>query len=359
MTSMPSSPRILVVSGLLLALLFTLNPAQAEPVRTPRQMIDDLGIQTRQILESATADKTPEDAERAVAEQITALSQGEPGHLSLTEADPRGRTPLMLAASGAYPLVVAALLADPGVKLRINAPDADGATAWMVASFAPALTLAACQPGNLTAERAPLLPPYLRRMNHLLKAKGTAIGAIVRLLEEAGAEVRPDEAKRIWLARCPNATAALRAALAGGDLMPTLVKEAITRQSQFNKAARDSLDKVPARPPEGMQFVAEPAAMSEGARMSPLLTVHQMDCGRMNFHPAFDVQWKGEILFDTVIETRAGVVEAVDFKLLAPLRQRPGIDTISALRSAILGALAHYECKGDQVFEQEFQFKFE
>ena len=351
MTTMPSRS---LAAGVLLALLLALQPAQAQPDKTPRKLIEDLGLQVRQILESAKPDRTPEDAERAVAEQITALSRSAPGHLSLTAPDDRGRTPLMLAVSGAYPLVVQALLADPGVKLQVNLPDAEGATAWMTANFAPTLTLVACQPGNLTVERSQLMPPYLRRMAHLLKAKGAAVGAIVRMLQEAGAEPNAEEARRVWLARCPNTTAELRSALASAELQPTLINAAVTSQRAFNKAARESLSKLPARPPQGMRFVAEPAAMPDGVRISPLLSVHQMNCAHMAFLRLPEMlEWRGEMLLKAIVQTRAGVVEVADFELLSG-KGHPQV--VDIFRNAILGALAAYQCSGDQVFEQEFQF---
>ncbi|MEO6279716.1 ankyrin repeat domain-containing protein [Roseateles sp.] len=352
---MPSRSHLLSTGALLLTLLYALQPAHAQPARTPRQLIDNLGVEVRQILETSKPDKTPEDAERAVAAQIMALSQGAPGHLSLTELNEYGRTPLMLAARGGYPLVVQALLADPGVKLRINVRDAEGATAWMEANFAPTLTLAACQPGVLTAERYLLLPPYLRRMAHLLKAQGTAIGAIVRQLEEAGAEAQPEDAKRVWLARCPNATPELRAALADGALMPTLTREAVSRQSAFNKAALENIASVPARPPEGMKFVTGPSGPDEGP-ISPLLTVHQMNCVRMAHPQVPRTDWTGSILLKAIAQIRDGIVETADIQLIGE-PQRPNV--VEVFRKAILMALSGYQCPGDHVFEQVFQFKID
>lgn len=350
MTSMPIRS---LTTGILLVLFIALPQARAETDKTPRQLIETLGVDVRQILEARKPDKTPEDAERAVAAQITALSQASPGHLSLTEVDQHGHTPLMLAASGGYPLVVAALLADPAVKLRINVRDEDGATVWMHASFAPTLTLAACQPGVLTAERSVLLPPYLRRMGHLLKTQGTAIGAVIRQLEEADAVQEPDEAKRVWLARCPNAAPELRAALAQGELMSTLIKQAVSRQSAFNKAALANIANVPARPPADMKFIAGTPVERP---ISKLLSVDEMACLRRPLPPVPNMEWSGEILLEVILQTRAGVVEAADFRVLG---KPPETRVVEAFREVLLGTLSGYQCLGDHVFKQEFQFKFD
>jgi len=337
-------------------LLLGAAAAQAQEQRTPRQMIEHLGVQIRQNLEDAKATRTPEDLERAVAEKITAFIGSAPGHLSLTAPDSNGRTPLMLAAGDGYPLVVRALLADASVKLRINEPDRDGATAWMLASFALPLTLVACEPGTLTLERYPLLPPYQRRMAHLLKDKGTAIFAIPGMLEEAGASADAESAKRVWLARCPNAAPELREALASGGLRQTLVKDAVTRLREFNKLAQEAPKSIPIRPPRDMVFVRDGQKPSM-ERRSPLLQLSQMTCERMEEPelPTF-VSWSGRILLKAVARTRAGVVEAADLQVLSENKPLAATDYFSAL---ILRALATYRCEGDAVFEQEFEFRID
>lgn len=342
-------------STALLALLLTSLLAHAQPAKTPRQLIDHLGVDIRQSLENSKAGKTPEDLERAVADQITGLIGSAEGHLSLTDTDNHGRTPLMLAASYGYAQVVRALLADPSVKLRINQPDDEGATAWMLANFAPALTLVACEPGTLTAERYVLLPPYLRRMSYLLKTKGAAVGSVVQMLEAAGAEANADEAKRMWLARCPNAAPELREALAGGDLMRTLINDALVRQRNFNKLAHDSPRSVPLKPPVGMRFVHSGRRAQRGGQ-SPLLNMDQMDCQwkRPEF-PAKDPNWTGTMEFKITVVTRAGIVEAADIDRKSPKDVELGIEEL--FRGVIIDALAGYRCDGDHVFEQEFQFK--
>ncbi|MDR7295267.1 hypothetical protein J2X16_000588 [Pelomonas aquatica] len=317
-------------------------------------MIEDLDLEVRKILESSKSDKTPEDAERAVADEIGALVRRSEGHLSLTDVDLRGRTPLMLAARGSYPLVVKALLADPSVKLRVNQPDADGVTAWMLANFAPTLTLVACQPGTLTRERYVLLPPYLRRMGHLLQTKAAAIGEVITLLRQSGAEADEDAAKRLWLAQCPNATPALREALAGGRLMQTLVNEALARQQEFNETATKDVKLLPEKPPDGMKFTREDKGRN-GAPL-PALDVQQLHCVHMEKPQIGTLQWSGNVLIRAVVKTSAGVVETVDFETMSA--RPPAAKFMDYFRAVILRALAGYQCKGDHTFEQEFEFDY-
>jgi hypothetical protein len=355
---MPSSPRFKRLSLLLLALPLWLQPAQAEPPRSPRQLIDGLGMEIRQILESSSPTRTPEDAERAVADQISALIRSSEGHLSLTEPDARGRTPLMLAASSSYALVVQALLADPSVRLTVDVADASGKTAWMVASFAPAMTLVACQPGNLTIERYTLMPPYVLRMSHLLKTRASAVSATIEALEAAGAERRPDDAKRAWLAQCPNTSPELRQALVDGNLMPTLVNTAISRQAEFGKATRGAVKSIPVRPPKDMRFVNE-ADQMHAVKLVPLLQVQQSRCGRMP-KPELtqNLVWQGEILLKAVVSTRAGVVEVADIDTMWVTGDHK-TEAADYFRQMPLKALAGYRCDGDFIFEQEFQYRID
>lgn len=350
-----SSRPLQCVGALLLALLTALQQtAQAQTARTPRQLIEDLDVEVRRILESGKADKTPEDAERAAADEITALVRSAEGHLSLTDMDQRGRTPLMLAAAGGYPLVVQALLADPSVKLRVNQPDAAGVTAWMVANFAPTLTLVACQPGTLTRERYVLLPPYLRRMSHMLKTNAAAIGEVIMQLQQGGAEANEDAVKRLWLAQCPNATPALREALAGNRLTQTLVSEALARQREFNETARKDVMQLPEKPPEGMKFTREDKGRN-GAPL-PALDVQQLYCVHMEKPQVGTLQWSGNVRIRAVVRTRGGVVETVDFETMSS--RPPASKLMDYFRAVILRALAGYQCKGEHTFEQEFQFNY-
>jgi hypothetical protein len=309
-------------------------------------------VEIRQILEDPKSSRTPEDAERAAAAQITALIASAPGDASLTARDPHGRTPLMQAASDGYPLVVTALLTAPGVKREINAVNASGETAWMLAQFAPSLTLAACQPGALTLDRAVLLPPYLRRMAHLLQPQGGAGTVdVVHALEKAGAEQSPEAAKKAWLARCPNATPELRQALAQGPLTATLINEAINRQLAFHKSAKDAFSVTPDKPPQDMRFI--PAAVEAMPAADPTTCTKMPKPDLRGFLPL-----SGEVLFKAVVSTRAGVVEVVDLELASPGKSKGRLESkvVDHLRQMVLRALAGYQCEGEHVFAQEFQF---
>lgn len=341
---MPSRPPfcfLLFVLGLL--------PLAAAAQPTPHQLIGRLGVDIRQAIEDPRRSRAPEDVERAVAQQIEALARSPEGAAALTKRDAQGRTPLMLAVAGAYPLVVKALLADPGVKRTINESNAVGETAWMLAKTAPAMTLMACQPGALTLDRYPLLPPYLARMTVLLKAKTSPVVAIVQALEESGARIDPAAAARAWLARCPNAAPELRQALAGGDLLNTLVNDALQRQTAFNRAHREGSAALPQKPPVDMRFIT-------AADGPPEPHLRDASCGskpRPTLRGALN--WSGTLLFKVAFATRAGVVEVADFTVLSAPAPAPHV--VDHFRGALIQALAGYQCEGDHVFEQEFQFK--
>lgn len=362
-------PRLPRLAALLLALPLLLQaqqaPSQQQPAaeaeqKTPHRLIAQLGIEIRRLLEDPKASRTPEQAEQAVADQIAALIARSPGDQSLTQADVRGRTPLMQAVSDAYPLVVKALLADADVKFQINAVDRQGESAWMLANFVPTVTLAACQPGVLTRERAVLLPPYLRRMSTLLRSNAAGPIDILASLQAAGAVGDRDALRSAWLTRCPNAAPELRQALAGdADLMATLINDAIARQLAFNKRVGDGAADVPSAPPADMRFVNLPERADDrsSARkpVSPLLTMAQIRCPRMT-KPELPgpLNWRGELTLKAIVATRAGVVEAVDFEVKSPTRDKVAVNYF---RAVVLRALAGYQCEGELLFEQEFSFK--
>ncbi|MGM9480759.1 ankyrin repeat domain-containing protein [Roseateles sp. NT4] len=335
---------------LLTSLLLTLPLAQADPpARTAHQLIDKLGITLRQANADARQGRQA-DAERAVAEQIGALMAHPESRAALVDTDEQGRTPLMLAVSGGYLPVVKALLADADVRAAINRPDANGETAWMVANFAPAMTLMACQPGALTLERYPLLRPYLQRMTGLMEAKPSVVAAIVQVLEAAGAEPTPEAARKAWVARCPNATPELQQVIARSPLLPSLVDGSLARLMAFNKAYREGDVGIAQKPPEGMRFIAMPTPA--------VLDVKRVNCARMT-PPALRgaLDWSGSLLFRARIATRAGIVEGVDFTVMSPADPDPRV--VDFFRGALIRALAGYQCEGDHVFEQDFNFKVE
>ncbi len=336
----------------LLVLALALPTVHAAPEVAPSQLIDRLGLAIRKVLEDPKS-VTPIDVERAVAGRIMALIAISPDHPSLTEADAEGRTPLMLAASDGYAEVVEALLASPKVRQTIDQRDVAGETAWMKASFAPSLTLVACQPGTLTRQRYALLQPYLRRAGHLMKTQGAAIDATVRVLEAAGARADPEAAKLAWLARCPNASPELRQALADGPLTRTLVSHAVAQQGAFNKAMFIG---VLAEPPEGMKFVRDGVARQRVERQTGQNPIEGIRCLAMRRPEIPLLNWVGEMTFNVVVHTRAGMVEVVDFEGDVRPKEKA---VANALRSAILEALRDYRCQGDHVFEQRFDFKFE
>ncbi|PTT79785.1 hypothetical protein DBR42_20725 [Pelomonas sp. HMWF004] len=248
-----------------------------------------------------------------------------------------------------------ALLTDPAVKLSVNQADGDGATAWMLASFAPALTLPSCQPGTLTRQRYVLLPPYLLHMAQLLKTGADPVALVVRQLQLAGADTDAEAAKRLWLKQCPNATPALREALATGELLPTLVNEAVRSLRDFNETAQKDVNLLPTSPPPSMKFVHE----GRGANGKPLpaIDIEDMACDHME-KPELksSVSWSGTYVLRAVARSRAGVVEAVDLDPISSARRQPPPRIMDYLHGAVLKALSAYRCKGDHAFSQEFQF---
>ncbi|MFN3860267.1 MAG: hypothetical protein ACK4R2_02215 [Roseateles sp.] len=82
-----------------------------------------------------------------------------------------------------------------------------------------------------------------------------------------------------------------------------------------------------------------------------------MVCTKMGKPELPSVNWSGEALYKAVATVKAGRVTAVEITSL-----RGGVDrkTQRALVQSIEATLRDtYECPGDHVFEQEFQFKIE
>lgn len=344
-----------LLAALLPCLLAPCIALAADDALTAQQWIDRLGPMVRQALEEPRPGQSPEEIERTVARQIDNLNSSPAGQATLVATDDMGRTPLMSAVSGGYLPVVKALLASPAVRATLNQANERGETAWMVANFALPLTLVACQPGALTLDRYPLLRPYLRRMGQLLKAERSVTTSIIQALEAAGAQPEPDAARQAWLARCPNATPALREALAQGPLPTALVNDALARQLAFNKAHRQGDPNIPERPPEGMTFIPV-RALSLGQPAPPALDAAAVRCTHVS-PPALPgaMDWSGTLQVRTHAATRAGVVEVADFTVLSPGAVAPHV--LDFFRRTIVQSLATYQCEGDHVFERDFQFK--
>lgn len=98
-----------------------------------------------------------------------------------------------------------------------------------------------------------------------------------------------------------------------------------------------------------------PAAPAPAPR--PAKITAGMVCTKMGKPEMPSVNWSGEALYKAVATVKAGRVTAVEITSL-----RGGVDRKAqrALLSAIEQTLRDtYECPGDHVFEQEFQFKIE
>jgi periplasmic protein TonB len=98
-----------------------------------------------------------------------------------------------------------------------------------------------------------------------------------------------------------------------------------------------------------------PAAPAPAPR--PAKITAGMVCTKMGKPEMPSVNWSGEALYKAVATVKAGRVTAVEITSL-----RGGVDRKAqrALVQAIEATLRDsYECPGDHVFEQEFQFKIE
>ena len=100
---------------------------------------------------------------------------------------------------------------------------------------------------------------------------------------------------------------------------------------------------------------AAPAPPAPAPR--PAKVTAGMVCTKMGKPDMPSVNWSGEALYKAVATVKAGRVTAVEITSL-----RGGVDRKAqrALVQAIEATLREtYECPGDHVFEQEFQFKIE
>jgi periplasmic protein TonB len=100
-----------------------------------------------------------------------------------------------------------------------------------------------------------------------------------------------------------------------------------------------------------------PAPAAPPAAPRPAKVTAGMVCTKMGKPDMPSVNWSGEALYKAVATVKSGRVTAVEITSL-----RGGVDRKAqrALTQAIEATLRDtYECPGDHVFEQEFQFKIE
>jgi periplasmic protein TonB len=100
-----------------------------------------------------------------------------------------------------------------------------------------------------------------------------------------------------------------------------------------------------------------PVAAAPAPAPRPAKVTAGMVCTKMGKPDMPSVNWSGEALYKAIATVKAGRVTAVEITSL-----RGGVDR-KAQRSLIQAIEATlrdtYECPGDHVFEQEFQFKIE
>jgi periplasmic protein TonB len=109
-------------------------------------------------------------------------------------------------------------------------------------------------------------------------------------------------------------------------------------------------------PPPTTEVRAAPAPAPAPVAKPTKITAG-MVCTKMGKPEAPSVNWSGEALFKVTATVKAGRVASMEVQSL-----RSGVDRKAqrALIAAIQDTLTStYECPGDHVFEQEFQFRIE
>ena len=112
-------------------------------------------------------------------------------------------------------------------------------------------------------------------------------------------------------------------------------------------------------PPPAQQFTppAPAAAPAPAPVAKPTKVTAGMVCTKMGKPEVPSVNWSGEALYKAVATVKAGRVTSVE---ITPLRGGVDRKAQRAMTQAITQTLQDtYECPGDHVFEQEFQFKIE
>lgn len=102
---------------------------------------------------------------------------------------------------------------------------------------------------------------------------------------------------------------------------------------------------------------APPPAPAAPPAAKPTKITAGMVCTKMGKPEVPSVNWSGEALYKAVATVKAGRVTSVE---ITPLRGGVDRKAQRAMTQAITQTLQDtYECPGDHVFEQEFQFKIE
>lgn len=118
---------------------------------------------------------------------------------------------------------------------------------------------------------------------------------------------------------------------------------------QSTQVAPPQSDIRPAPPPAP---APAPAPVAKPSKITAAMV-----CTKMGKPEAPSVNWSGEALYKAVATVKAGRVASVE---ITPLRGGVDRKAQRALINAITSTLTEtYECPGDHVFEQEFQFKIE
>jgi protein TonB len=110
-------------------------------------------------------------------------------------------------------------------------------------------------------------------------------------------------------------------------------------------------------PPTTTVAATPPPAAAPAPAPRPAKITAGMVCTKMGKPEAPSVNWSGEALFKVTATVKAGRVASMEVQSL-----RSGVDRKAqrALIAAIQETLTNtYECPGDHVFEQEFQFRIE
>ena len=108
-------------------------------------------------------------------------------------------------------------------------------------------------------------------------------------------------------------------------------------------------------PPPTTEVTRSPPPVAAPVAAKPTKITAAMVCTKMGKPEPPSVNWSGEALYKAVATVKAGRVTSVE---ITPLRGGVDRKAQRAMISAITQTLQDtYECPGDHVFEQEFQFK--